>query len=100
MTNSRDTTVESPLTNPISNFPGDAAAQEFKRRLMKIWHYQAGPGLFASSIGAKMELIEMSVVPKREDSQVMEGRIVAEIDVMQGACFCSVRMLGLTGNVL
>ena len=93
MTNSQDTTVESPLADPISNFSGDAAAQEFKRRLMKIWHYQAGPGLFASSIGAKMELIEMSVVPKREDSQVMEGRIVAEIDVMQGASFAAFECL-------
>jgi len=42
------------------------------------------PERFASSVGARLEFTEVSVAPKREDDQVMEARVVAEIDVVPG----------------
>ena len=58
---------------------------ELKREMVRQWPFShANPDHFASSVGARLELVEVSVVPKREDAQVMEGRIVAEIDVVSG----------------
>jgi len=63
---------------------GDASL-EIKREVVGLWPFsQVNPDHFASSIGARLELVEISVVPKREDAQVMEARIVAEIDVLPG----------------
>jgi len=63
---------------------GDASP-ELKREVARSWPFsQLDPDHFASSIGARLELVEVSVVPKREDAQVMEARIVAEIDVLPG----------------
>jgi len=65
--------------------PGDASL-ELKRKVVELWPFsQVNPDHFASSIGARLELVEISVVPKREDAQVIEARIVAEIDVLPGA---------------
>lgn len=65
--------------------PGNASL-ELKRELVRYWPFShVNPDHFASSIGARLELVEISVVPKREDVQVMEARIVAEIDVVPGA---------------
>jgi hypothetical protein len=64
---------------------GDASL-ELKREVIRLCKpfTSANPDHFASSIGARLELVEISVVPKREDAQVMEARIVAEIDVVPG----------------
>lgn len=65
---------------------GDASL-ELKREVIRLCQplSYANPDHFASSIGARLELVEISVVPKREDAQVMEARIVTEIDVVPGA---------------
>ena len=59
--------------------PGDAS---LKRKVMSFIH--ANPEGFSPSIGARLEVIEVSVVPKREDAQVMEARAVTEVDVVPG----------------
>jgi len=89
MTTSKDTVVEHPFVDP-EKVPGDASL-ELKREVVRLWPFdQVNPDHFASSIGARLELVEISVVPKREDAQAMEARIVAEIDVLPGVklVFC------------
>lgn len=84
MVNPKDTEVEHLVADP-EKVPGDASL-EFKRQVVKLWPFhRADPNHFASSIGARLELAEISIVPKREDPQVMEARIAAEIDVGPGA---------------
>lgn len=76
--------LEYPFVDP-GKIPGDAPP-ELKRQMVELWPFrEVDPDNFASSIGAKLEVVEISVVPKREDPQVMEARIVAEIDVVAGA---------------
>lgn len=80
MSNPKDTGVEHLVVDP-EKVPGDASL-EFKRQVVELWPFhRADPDNFASSIGARLELTEISIVPKREDPQVMEARIAAEIDV-------------------
>ena len=80
----RDTTIKYPIVDP-DKVPGDASV-ELKREVVRLLaFFQVNPDHFASSIGARLELVEISVVPKREDVRVMEARIVAEIDVLPGA---------------
>lgn len=84
MANSKDTGAKHLAADP-GRVPGDASL-EFKRQVAELWPFlQADPNRFASSIGARLELTEISVIPKREDPQVMETRVVAEIDVGPGA---------------
>jgi len=84
MTASEDTAIEYPIIDP-DNVPGNASL-ELKREVVRLWPFnQVNPDHFASSIGARLELVEISVVPKREDTQVMEARVVGEIDVLPGA---------------
>lgn len=84
MTVPEDTGIACPVVDP-EKLAGDASL-ELKRALAKVWPLcQLSPDQFASSIGARLELVEVSVVPKGEDAQVMEARIVAEIDVVPGA---------------
>jgi len=84
MSNPKDTGVEHLVVDP-EKVPGDASL-EFKRQVVELWPFhRADPNNFASSIGARLELAEISIVPKREDPQVMEARIAAEIDVRPGA---------------
>jgi len=84
MTVSKGTVIERPIVDP-EKVLGDASL-ELKREVVRLWpSNQVDPDHFASSIGARLELVEISVVPKREDAQVMEARIVAEIDVLPGA---------------
>ena len=79
----RHTTVEYPIVDP-EKVLGDAPL-ELKREVVRLWaSSQVNPDHFASSIGARLELVEISVVPKREDVQVIEARVVAEIDVLPG----------------
>ena len=92
--------TEYPITDP-EKIPGDAPPK-LKRELVKLWpFYEVDPDHFASSVGAKLEFVEISVVPKREDPQAMEARVVAEIDVVPGAFLpfeCkTVHRLELTG---
>ena len=83
MTTPEDTGVTYPVIDP-DKVSGDASL-ELKRELVKLWPFsQVNPDQFASPIGARLELVEISVVPKREDAQVVEARIVAEIDVVPG----------------
>lgn len=83
MTVHEDTTVEYPVVDP-EKVSGNATL-ELKRELVRLWSFShVNPDHFASSIGARLELVEVSVVPKKEDAQVMEARIVAEIDVVPG----------------
>lgn len=78
-----DTVVEHPIIDP-EKVLGDASL-ELKREVVRQWPFgHSHPDHFASSIGARLELVEISVVPKREDAQVMEARMVAEIDVVPG----------------
>ena len=67
---------------------GDASL-ELKREVIRLCQpllSYANPDHFASSIGTRLELVEISVVPKREDARVMEARIIAETDmVLAGA---------------
>ncbi|KAF9645456.1 hypothetical protein BDM02DRAFT_3101293 [Thelephora ganbajun] len=78
-----DTTTDYPVIDP-EKVPGEASL-ELKREVLRLWLLiQTNPDHFASSIGARLEPVEISVVPKREDAQVMEARIVAEIDVLPG----------------
>ena len=93
--------VKYPIADP-EKIPGDAPL-EVKRQVVDIWPFhEADPDHFASSIGARLELVEVSVVPKRENSQVMEARVVAEIDVVPGdyvGCFnarCGVALTRFT----
>jgi hypothetical protein len=73
-----------PVADPES-IPGDAPL-ELKREVVKLWPFQkVDPDHFASAIGARLEIVEISVVPKREDPHVMEARVVSEIDVVPGA---------------
>jgi hypothetical protein len=84
MTAPDDTAAEHPIVDP-EKVTGDASL-DLKRDVIRLWPFSyANPDHFASSIGARLELVEISVVPKREDAQVMEARIVAEIDVVPGA---------------
>ena len=84
MTAPEDTGIACPVVDP-GKLPGNASL-ELKHELAKLWPLcQLSPDQFASSIGARLELVEVSVVPKREDEQVMEARIVGEIDVVPGA---------------
>lgn len=79
--------VECLVADP-GQIPGDAPP-ELKRQLVKLWPFsKVDPDHFASSIGGRLEFVEISVVPKREDPQVMEARVVAEIDVVPGVCVC------------
>jgi len=81
-----DTVVECPINDP-EKIAGDASL-ELKREVVRLWPFShVNPDHFASSIGARLEIVEISVVPKREDSQVMEAKIVVEIDVVPGAFF-------------
>lgn len=86
MTASEDSFLEGPSIDP-EKVKGDASL-ELKREVVRLWPFSlANPDHFAASIGVKLELVEISVVPKREDDQVMEARMVAEIDVVPGAFF-------------
>lgn len=88
MAASEDAIVEGPIIDP-EKVGGDASL-ELKREVVRLWPFsQANPEHFASSIGVRLELVEISVVPKREDDQVMEARMVAEIDVVPGVFFGS-----------
>ena len=79
----KDTVIKYSTVDP-EKVPGDASL-ELKREVVKLWPLgKVNPDHFASSIAARLELIEISVVPKREDVQVMEARVVAEIDVLPG----------------
>jgi len=83
MTAPKDTVIECVIIDP-EKVPGDASL-ELKREVVRLWPFsQVNPDHFGSSIGARLELVEISVVPKREDAEVMEARIVAEIDVLPG----------------
>jgi len=78
-----DTVVERQVIDP-EKVAGDASL-ELKREVVRLWPFSyAHPDHFASSIGVRLELVEISVVPKREDAQAMEARMVAEIDVVPG----------------
>lgn len=80
----KHSTTEYPVADP-EKIPGDAPL-ELKRTVVEMWPFhEADPDHFASSIGARIELVEISIVPKREDPQAMEARVVAEIDVVPGA---------------
>ena len=86
MTAPEDTAIRCPIVDP-EKVPGDAPL-EVKREVVKLWAFvtaRVDPDRFASSIGARLELVEISMMPKREDARVMEARIVAEIDVLPGA---------------
>lgn len=86
MANPKDTIVEHPTIDP-EKVSGNASL-ELKREVVRIFSH-VNPDHFASSIGARLEPVEISVVPKREDAQVMEARVVTEIDVLPGAfIFC------------
>lgn len=77
-----DDTGSEYLTVDPGKVPGDASL-ELKRGVLRVWSSnQAKPDNFAASVGAGLEFVEISVVPKREDAQVMEARIVMEIDVL------------------
>ena len=79
----KDTIIEYSIVDP-EKLPGDASL-ELKREVVRLWPLgQVNSDHFASSIGARLELVEISVVPKRDDAQVMEARTVAEIDVLPG----------------
>jgi hypothetical protein len=79
----KDTDIEHSIVDP-EKVPGNASP-ELKREVVRLWPFgQVNSDHFASSIGARLELVEVSVVPKREDAQVMEARIVAEVDVVPG----------------
>lgn len=98
MFNGKD--VEYSVADP-EEIPGDASP-DLKRQVVEIWPFREfDPDHFASSIGARLELVEISVVPKREDPQVMEARVVAEIDVVSGVfslsqCFSKATYIKLT----
>lgn len=77
------TTLESPVIDP-EQVSGNASL-ELKRELLRLWTLrQVDPNHFASPIGARVDIVEISVVPKREDPQAMEAKIVSEIDVVPG----------------
>ena len=85
-----------PPKDTLVEVPGDASL-ELKREVMRLWPFShANPDHFASSIGARVEFVEISVVPKREDAQAMEARTVAEIDVVPGVFRCHTGADGLT----
>ena len=86
MAASEDTIVEDPIIDP-EKVGGDASL-ELKREVVRLWPFsKASSDHFAASVGVRLELVEISVVPKREDDQVMEARMVAEIDVVPGVFF-------------
>ena len=90
-----DTIVEHQIIDP-EKVAGDASL-ELKREVVRLWPFSyADPDHFASSVGVKLELVEISVVPKREDDQVMEAKMVAEIDVVPGVFFGNPTPLGVT----
>lgn len=79
----KDNGVEHPVADQ-EEISGNASP-ELKRQMVELWPFsKVDPDHFASSIGGRLEFVEISVVPKREDPQVMEGRVVSEIDVVPG----------------
>ena len=81
MANSENTNLVTGSEKLLGN-----ASPELKRQLLELWSlHWTNLDHFASSVGARLELVEVSVVPKRDDSLVMEAKVVAEIDVFPGA---------------
>lgn len=86
----KDNDVIYPVVADPETIPGNAPL-ELKRQVVKLWPFrELDPDHFASSIGARLELVEISVVPKHEDSQATEARVVTEIDVVPGAVLIEV----------
>lgn len=61
---------------------GSPEAKERIANILDYFHYSGRT--FANGIGKRIKILEVSVNPKAEEPQKLEGRLVCEIDVTEG----------------
>jgi acyl-coenzyme A thioesterase 13 len=74
------------MTRSLDDIGGNAS-DELKEILDPVTLYngfRAGEPIFGHSITARLQLLEVSVVPMAEEPTRQEGRIVCSIDVTDG----------------
>jgi acyl-coenzyme A thioesterase 13 len=96
--NSLSPTPSASTTFDTSSIAGNASP-EVKAHLGNIKRYLESflpselkrKSLFAQSTQDKLEVLEISILPKVEEPKKLEGRVIVELDVSEGLCakgFC------------
>ena len=76
-----------PLDELIDSIPG-TANKIFKRNTIRFFSVIAWTKqIFAGSIGRELEITEISLNAKAEESKKLEARVVCEMDVTEGILY-------------